>query len=82
MASNFYDEKMESSPPSLLRLSLQAIARIMFEYHWFPSIENPLPSEISDLLMATLRFNNWLNSETMALIDKRFRLTEVKLFVK
>ncbi|KAM3718870.1 Early embryogenesis protein [Dirofilaria immitis] len=29
--------------------------------------------------MATLRFNNWLNSETMTFFDKRFRLTEVHL---
>uniref|UniRef100_A0A1I7VC12 Leucine Rich Repeat family protein n=1 Tax=Loa loa TaxID=7209 RepID=A0A1I7VC12_LOALO len=79
MASNFYDDSMESSPSSLFRLSLQVVARTMFEYHWFPSIENPLPSEISDSLMATLRFNNWLNRKTLALFDKRFRLTEVHL---
>ncbi|MCP9262186.1 hypothetical protein DINM_005474 [Dirofilaria immitis] len=79
MASNFYDESMKSSPPSLFRLSLQVVARMMYEDHWFPSIMSPLPSEISDSLMATLRFNNWLNSETMTFFDKRFRLTEVHL---
>ncbi|VIO95098.1 Leucine Rich Repeat family protein [Brugia malayi] len=79
MASSFYDEGIESSPSSLLRLSLQVVAKTMFEYHWFPSIDSPLPSEISDSLMATLRFNNWLNGKTMALFDKRFRLTEVHL---
>ncbi|KAL3995581.1 hypothetical protein ACH3XW_26410 [Acanthocheilonema viteae] len=79
MVSNFYDENMELSPSSLFRLSLQAVARTMFEYHWFPSIENPLPSEISDSLMTTLRLSSWLNSETIALFDKRFRLTEVYL---
>lgn len=80
--SNFYDENMKLSPPSLFRLSLQAVARTMFEYHWFPSIENPLPSEISDSLMTTLRLNNWLNNETITLFDKRFRLTEVRLFLR
>uniref|UniRef100_A0A0R3S2E1 Protein zyg-11 homolog B n=1 Tax=Elaeophora elaphi TaxID=1147741 RepID=A0A0R3S2E1_9BILA len=79
MASNFYDGSMELSPSSLLRLSLQAVARVMFEYRWFPSIKNPLPPEISDSLMTTLRLNNWLNSGTIALFDKRFRLTEVHL---
>lgn len=82
MASICYDGSMESSPSSLLRLSLQVVARTMFEYRWFPSIEISLPSEISDSLMQTLRLNNWLNSETMALFDKRFRLTEVGLIVK
>ncbi|VDK77705.1 unnamed protein product [Litomosoides sigmodontis] len=79
MVSNFYGENMELSPSPLFHLSLEAVARTMFEYHWFPAIENPLPSEISDPLMRTLRLNNWLNSETVALFDKRFRLTEVHL---
>uniref|UniRef100_A0A2K6VEL0 Protein zer-1 homolog-like C-terminal domain-containing protein n=1 Tax=Onchocerca volvulus TaxID=6282 RepID=A0A2K6VEL0_ONCVO len=79
MAKNFYDENMDSSPLSLFRLSLQAVAKMMYEDHWFPYIGNPLPSEISDSLMVTLRLNNWLNNETMALFDKRFRLTEVHL---
>ncbi|CAG9530277.1 unnamed protein product [Cercopithifilaria johnstoni] len=79
MISNFYDVNMELSPSSLFRLSLQAVAKTMFEYRWFPSILNPLPSEISDSLMTTLRLNNWLNNETIALFDKRFRLTEVHL---
>uniref|UniRef100_A0A915Q5T2 Protein zer-1 homolog-like C-terminal domain-containing protein n=1 Tax=Setaria digitata TaxID=48799 RepID=A0A915Q5T2_9BILA len=79
MATTFYDATMESSPPSLFRLSVQMVARTMFEYEWFPSVENSLPSEISDSLMAALRVNNWLNRKTMALFDKRFRLTEVHL---
>ncbi|VDN05590.1 unnamed protein product [Thelazia callipaeda] len=79
MAMAFYDESMQSSPPTLLRLSLKSLSKAMYTYHWFPPVKCPLPSEISDQLVNTLRANNWLNNDTMQLFDERFRLTEVDL---